>query len=559
MPRRAAAALRPAFTWYGLALGCILAYALYLRLQGITSGLPFSFLNPDESVIVREAFDIARGNPNPGFFLYPSLFLELVAGVYVAISLVWHPSFVGSFLDRGSLVVDATPYLLAARLLVVGFGVASVYLMYLLGAKAFSRPVGLLAALFLAVVPLHVTYSHYAVTDVPATAFSLLALLLFVRAARERALRLLVAGSFVAGVATSTKYNLGMLLIPAAVTAWYVLRPLWAREDGLRKLARMIVRRVVLPMTLGFVLFTPFSVLDPVRFTRDFYRQNEIVRRGWLGFEHAGNGYLYNAQVNLPSSLGVVLFALCVAGLVWAVYRRGRVDLVLAPYVVVYYLYVSDWAALNDRYLLPIVPVLVLLGARFAVGLARVRFVRRRLLAAAVVGLLIVAFALPLSASIAYDRALAGPDVRTIAKEWIETHIEPGSRVAFEPYSPPLVPRSSLPFYNAAGHRPSYYRLVRLPLPLPGRDDRRHHIAYLRVRKVRYVVLSSEVYERVLAAPLVYPSQVRFYERLAQRGRLLKRFTPGPGERGPTILVYLLPRSGALSKGDVAHESGRDG
>lgn len=559
LPRLIVARLRPAFTWYGLALGAILVYAVYLRLHGITWGLPFSYLNPDEGVIVREGFRIASGHPNPEFFLYPSLLFNLVAMVYLAIALVWHPSFAPSFLSQGSFIVDASPYLLAARLLVVGFGVTSVYLVYLLGAKAFSRPVGLLAALFLAVVPLHVTYSHYAVTDVPATAFSLVALLLFVLAAREGSVRLLTAGAFAAGVATSTKYNFGMLLIPAAVAAWYAFAPLWRREDGLWNLVRLVARRIVAPMALAFFLFTPFALLDPLHFVRDFYKQNEIVRRGWLGFEHSGNGYWYNVHVNLPSSLGVVLFVLCVGGLVWSVYRRRRADFVLVSYVLVYYLYVSDWAALNDRYLLPIVPVLVLLGARLAVGVARLRLVRRRLLAPAVVGLLIAAFVLPLSASIAYDRALTGPDVRTIAKAWIESHIRAGAKVATEPYTPPLVSRFALPFFTAAGHRPAYYRLVRLPLPLPGRIDMRHSLSYLRRHDVRYVVLSSEVYQRVLAAPLVYPRQVTFYERLAERARLVKRFVPGPGERGPTILVYRLPVQGALSQSYVAHEPGRDG
>ena len=58
----------------------------------------------------------------------------------------------------------------------MAFGTASVYLVYRLGRVAYGRPVGLLAALFLAVEPLHVKYSHIAVTDVPATTLSLLAL-----------------------------------------------------------------------------------------------------------------------------------------------------------------------------------------------------------------------------------------------------------------------------------------------------------------------------------------------------------------------------------------------
>ena len=55
---------------------------------------------------------------------------------------------------------------------------------------------GLLAALFLAVEPVHVRYSHVAVTDVPATAFSLLALVLLVGAAQGRGRPLPVIGGF---------------------------------------------------------------------------------------------------------------------------------------------------------------------------------------------------------------------------------------------------------------------------------------------------------------------------------------------------------------------------
>jgi 4-amino-4-deoxy-L-arabinose transferase-like glycosyltransferase len=551
---------RPALTWYGLGLGGILACALYLRQPGISWGLPYAYLNPDETVIVREAFRIASGHPNPEFFLYPSGLFNLVALVYAAIALGWHPSFASSFLSPGSFVVDPGPYLLAARLLIVAFGVVSVYLVYLLGSRAFSRPVGLCAALFVAVSPLHVAYSHYAVTDVPATAISLLALLLFVRAAREGAPRLLAAAAFAAGAATSTKYNAGLLLIPAAVAAWYALGSVWRRGDGPGRLLLLAARHVLAPMAAGFVILTPFALLDPGHFVGDFVRQNEIVRQGWLGFEHAGNGYWYNLHVNLTSALGVILLALSLGGLACSLYRRRRADLVLAPYVIVYYLYVSGWSALNDRYLLPIVPVLAILAARLAVSLARQGSPRRRLVGAAVAALLVGALALPLTASVAYDRGLAGTDVRSVAKTWVETHIRPGTTVAVEPYSPPLVSDLSLPFFVSAGRTPAYYHLVELPLPLPGRQDSWSSLSSLRQQGVRYVIISSAVYGRVLAAPLVYPQQVAFYRGLARQARLVKRFVPGPGERGPTLLVYRLPRAvAALPQPGVAHQPGRDG
>src|SRR3989344_1581378 len=51
---------------------------------------------------------------------------------------------------------------ISVRLPSVIFGVATVWLIYLLGKELFSRKVGLLAALFLAIAPLHIYYSQEA-------------------------------------------------------------------------------------------------------------------------------------------------------------------------------------------------------------------------------------------------------------------------------------------------------------------------------------------------------------------------------------------------------------
>jgi 4-amino-4-deoxy-L-arabinose transferase-like glycosyltransferase len=552
----------------GLALAAILAYALYLRLHGITWGLPYNYLNPDEATIVREAFHIAQGRINPSWFFYPSLMFYLVAAVYRGIGLFWHPVFAAAFVSKESFVVDATPYYLSARLVVVACGVVSVYLVYWVGREAFSRPIGLLAALFLAVAPLHVTYSHYAVTDVPATTIALLSLVLLVRAAKGGSRRALAWGAFVAGAATSTKYNLGMLVIPATLAGIYVLRQgsagaagepdASAPALGARGATLGLARRVYLPMALGFVAFTPFSVLDAPHFLRDFLAQNRIVARGWLGFEHTGNGYWYNLHVNLPAAMGVVLFALSLAGLAWAVYRHRRADVMFVSLVLVYYLYVSSWAALQERYLLPIVPILVLLASRLAVDLVRVGFSRRPLLVPVVAAVLVAGLFLPLSASVAYDQSLHGVDVRSIAKSWVEEHIPRGTTIATEPYGPPLVSRRAVHYFRASGRHQIYYRVVALPLPLPGVTDKRHTIAFLRRKDVRYVIISSEVYGRVLAASKDYPYQVNFYRALARQAKLIKVFTPGVGERGPTIELYRVPLR-LLSEGHVANQPGGDG
>ena len=273
-------------------------------------------------------------------------------------------------------MVDPGPYFLLGRLLSVAMGTASVYLVYRLGRDGFGRAAGLLAALFLAVAPLHVAYSHMAVTDVTAVAFSLLALVLLQLAVRDgrrgaagaggarrrapsegdqapldwrgrvaaglaaerRAARWLVLGALAAGLATSTKYNLGMLVLPATVAAVYACRGEVARRAAAGGRAalvwlRVLVLRVYVPMAVAFVVASPFVVLDAPRFIRDFRRQSQIMDRGWLGFEHVGNGFWYNVTPNLTGAVGVVLVVLGVAGVVWALWRHTRLDLLLAPYV----------------------------------------------------------------------------------------------------------------------------------------------------------------------------------------------------------------------------------
>ena len=121
------------------------------------------------------AFRIARGHPNPEFFYYPSMLFNMIGVATWAVSKFYAPHGV-TLISPVTYITDPTPYYLIGRAVVAACGVASVYLVYRLGKEAFSRPVGLLAALFLAVEPLHVRYSHVAVTDVPATMFGLLAL-----------------------------------------------------------------------------------------------------------------------------------------------------------------------------------------------------------------------------------------------------------------------------------------------------------------------------------------------------------------------------------------------
>ena len=145
-----------------------------------------------------------------------------------------------------------------------------------------------------------------------------------------------------------------------------------------------------------------------------------------------------------------------------------------------YYLYVSSWHELMDRYLLPIVPLLIVLAVRACLALASVPVVRRRgVVVAVAAALLLGAIVLPARASINYSRSLSGTDVRTVAKVWIERHLPASAVIAMEPYGPPLVSRLDLRFYTAASLSTPSYRIYPLPLPLPGARDPSARLRFL--------------------------------------------------------------------------------
>ena len=107
----------------------------------------------------------------------------------------------------------------------------------------------------------------------------------------------------------------------------------------------------------------------------DISRVQRLARAGWLGFENdpiAPLAYLDR----LWEAVGPLLLVAAV-GVVAALLRRTRTDLVLLSFAVAYWLTLMPQQAHFDRYVLPLVPVLAVLAGsvRVAVPFALVALV----------------------------------------------------------------------------------------------------------------------------------------------------------------------------------------
>jgi 4-amino-4-deoxy-L-arabinose transferase-like glycosyltransferase len=450
---------RSSSNWGGppAAFVAILAGAAALRLVGIRYGLPYgSLLDPDEQNVVPRAWRMAHGGGlDPHFFDWPTLTTYLVAPFQ------WF---------------DASPSYLTGRLVIVALALVGVAAAWWLGARAYGVTAGAIAAAVTAVDTTHVAFSHAAVTDIPLTTFTTLALVLLVAGRFE------LAGAAI-GLATAAKYPAAVLVVPLAVVCWGRWRTL-------------ILSSLFAAVT--FFAASPFVIIDGRSTWSALRRIQSEHRRGWLGFEHdPWSGIVFAHR--LWDGMGPVLLIAAMA-LIGALARRGsRADLVLGSFVVAYYLSLLPLHSHFSRYVLPLVPALGALAGR--------------LRAAAPVTLLLLV--VPLTWSIREDKRLTRTDTRIVAARWIGAHVPKGAVIAAE--SSTAVPPG--------------YRVVSIRLPLPGHDSRPD------LDGARWALTSGAVADRVLAAQDLYPRRAAFYARLPRPAYRVERKGK---LNGPWVAVYRL-------------------
>lgn len=445
----------------------ILALAALLRLVGIGYGLPLPVLNPDEANIVPRAWGMGHGTLDPGWYDYPSLLMAIVA--------------------PGQAFFDS-PSFGAARGVSVLLGLCGVAATWWLGRRAYGTGAAVVGAAAVAVATTHVAYSRVAVTDV------LLTLAVTCVLALAVAGRIELAGVAV-GLAASAKYPGVLTVIPVLVAGW----------GRWRSLGRAAVAALA-----AFALTSPFVLVHGGAAWEDVSRVQRLARAGWLGFENEPIAPLAYLD-RLWEGIGPLLLV-AAAGVVVALVRRRRADLVLLSFVGVYWLSLMPQAAHFDRYVLPLVPVLAVLAGSIR----------------AVVPLALVALLVPLAWSAADARELTRTDTRLVANAWVAANIGAGDLIATDPSTLPLTGR----------------KLVRLELPGPGRaSDPQRDLGTLRAQGVRWVIVSGAVTDRVLAAPDRYPREARFYEELGHGFEPAFAVSSGePGLAGPWVRIYRIPQ-----------------
>jgi hypothetical protein len=568
------------FTSENLFLIGILSLAFALRVWGISYGMPYSFI-PDETFLINRSLAFGTGDLNPHFFEWPGSLLMyglfILYGLYYVFGVI-----IGLFTSTDdfaiSFISDPTHFYTIGRLFTVILSTITVYITYYTGKTYYNRATGLIGASFLGIVPIASGVSHFTLTDTPLVLFFTLSFIPIYQIVKTAKPKYYIISGLLVGLGMSIKYNAAALVVPL-LTA-HLLNVFKNHQSYVRIILHKNVLYIILSVILGFIAGCPFAILDYSTFYRDLAHQfSRIHSMGNINAEYP-SPLLFYIKTGLIDGLGIGISITCLAGVAYAIYRRHQVDLLLLGSIAIYFIYLSTSKVAVDKYLLPIIPLFLILGASFLATIYQkdiAQFKYRRFLF--ILGMVLIVVG-PLNDSVITDYTLTQKDTRSLAKKWIEDHIPPGTRIAIDAgrlniakLSPPIndIPENLYATYVTGGKDNKYinyeteilsryhqlrlralpqknYPLTRIVISSDGKIDKDVSLENFREKGVEYVVVSSYAYQGYLSEtyrknhPEAAEHYRNFYKNLERYCILIKEFPSEPKKRqGPFIKIYKIP------------------
>ena len=382
-------------------LPALLIAALALRLYGIDWDQGHGF-HPDERSFYLRADDMFRVLTRaPGHETWLAQWPEMRVGlpsIETALSAEhsplnphWFP--LGSILIYALVLIRAVaePFTdwaamdlrFAGRTLAALADTASVALMFAIGRRMYGRWTGLLAAALTAFAVIHIQHAHFYRPE-PFTVFtSLAALWAMLRFMDTRRIRDAALLGLLVGLAMAPKVSVAPILAPLALAFLWT----WKDRSGGRwadltvwsavRFAPTVLVAGLLALA-AFFITTPYAVLDFSTFVADIRAQAEMAREAghWpFTWQYADTpAFWYQIRQTSVWGLGIplgIIAWLAAPFTAWTAWRGGlaqRSDLLLLAWAAPAFVFLELFEVKFLRYVFPLMPFYVLMGARLLVA-----------------------------------------------------------------------------------------------------------------------------------------------------------------------------------------------
>ncbi len=418
---------------------------------------------------------------------------------------------------------------IAGRLTAVAISLATVFLVYRVGTVLYGQKPGLLAGLFLALMPYHVVVSRQVLLDGPLVFCSTLVIYFLARfAMTERPAWLYLTG--VGMGLTFLAKETGIILL-GAIYAFLAI----SHEIRVR------VKDMVLSMIFLALMIAPFPLsLLLAGGTRS--GKNYLV---WQLFRRPNHPWDFYPST-VPESIGFLVIIVAILGLWFLRHEKSWRERLLLCWIVVPTVFFQIWPTKGFQYLLPIAPPIAVLAGR---ALARwwpedisFSFIRisRALIKTMTVG--VIALSLLLSSLQIITPATSGTFVAGTggvpggreAGQWIEKNIPTGATLMT--IGPSMA--NILQFY---GHRKAYGLSVS-PNPLrrnPSYPPILNPDMQIRNGEIQYAVWDSFSAERsVFFSESLLRFAKRYHGRVIHTQSVKVFLSDGTTVDKPVIIIY---------------------
>ena len=311
----------PAIVKHSSIIILIIFFAFILRYFQLNIGLPYLYFW-DEPLTASNALQMMKtGDYNPHFFKYGSLmiYLNLLIDQLYRIYL----SLAGELTSVENIRIEADTgwhwtishpnFYFWNRLLTATMGTATVFITYLISKTICNRWTGIISALFLSVLSIHIVHSGFVTMDAPVALFVSLVALFSILFLDQKKIIYFILSLICVGFATATKYNSGLtILLPIASLIWMSYRD---------KISHQKFYWLALPClpAMTFLFIMPYAILDFPTFIKDVLHQinyynttghpGATINPGWDYFSFQIRAFYQNIGLT-----GAILFAIGLAG-----------------------------------------------------------------------------------------------------------------------------------------------------------------------------------------------------------------------------------------------------
>ncbi|MBT6144168.1 MAG: hypothetical protein HN712_06735 [Gemmatimonadetes bacterium] len=269
---------------------------------------------------------------------------------------------------------------------------------------------------------------------------------------------------------TATKLNALALLLPLVLAhglhVYTKSRQIACLGTHLPLLGAGAIFVVALAILVPSAWLRPSDYFGPAYHGNVFYsarlNAGDTTMRGSL--HYAGTpAYLYQLLRLFPAGMGFALEIVAILGCLYAFTRRRPADILMAGFVVVYFLVVGQFATKYIRYFVILMPLTAILAARLLIDVWHAgRQTLPRLIGR---GTVVAIVAVTVAHGVAFATIYGRPDPRVEAVQYVASQSEPGAGVAIERGH-----NSMSTLVEAVGLRPQFIDVAR-PFGRPEASD----------------------------------------------------------------------------------------